>query len=170
MAVGAVELLVLGFAGMTIPLHYDTDGVRWALGRMWHVGRNEEALSLPDDMVDDLLIFDRLDADVTLELVEVLLGVALVEVVAGVGPANDHDEEVLAKVEVLVAHRWLELISVLLDPLLDVDWREHGICHGHGHALSFQNQRHVSSLLYPIIVRWRRAKTVHVIAHRGACV
>ena len=38
--VWAVELLVFGFAGGTIPFNHDSDGVRWSLRRMRLIRRN----------------------------------------------------------------------------------------------------------------------------------
>ena len=75
----AVELLVFGFTLWTISLHHDPDRVRWPLGGVGHVGRDEEGLPLPDHVADDLAVLDGLDADISLELEEVLLGVGLVE-------------------------------------------------------------------------------------------
>ena len=61
---------------------------------MRDIGGNKEGLTLSDHMMHGLAVLDRADANIPLELVEVLLRVGLVEIVAGVGAADDHHKEV----------------------------------------------------------------------------
>src|SRR5262249_39673253 len=95
--------------------------VRRPHGTVRDVGRDEEGLALVDDVVDDLVAGADADLDVALQLIEVFFGIDDVEVVSRVGAGDDHDEEIAALVEVLVADRRAERVAVFLDPILQVD-------------------------------------------------
>ena len=88
---------------------------------MGYAAGNEERLALADGHIHDLAVLDDPNDDVTLELEEVLLRTGHVKVVASVRPADDHHEEAVSVVQIRVTHGWLKLITVLLDPLPDVD-------------------------------------------------
>jgi hypothetical protein len=100
---------------------------------MRDVARDEERLALPHRHVLDLPLLANAHDDVALELEEVLLGVGDVEIVAGVGAADHHHEEVVAVVEVLVADGRLELAAMLVDPFAEIDGGlDRGRGGGHG--------------------------------------
>eukprot|EP00400_MALV-I_sp_L67-5_P001012 gene1012-gene371 len=83
---------------------------------MRHVGRNEERLSFADHVIHDPVVLIGLDDDVALNLREELLGVDLMEIIACIWARDHHDEEVSSAVEILVSHRWLEIVPVGFDP------------------------------------------------------
>lgn len=44
-----------------------------------------------------------------------------VKVVASVGPAHDHENEVFARVKTEIVHRWLQQVRIVLQPVME--WR-----------------------------------------------
>ena len=48
------------------------------------------------------------------------------KIVPGVGAFDDHHEKVAPVIEILVAHGRLEQVSVLFDPIIQINWWLHG--------------------------------------------
>jgi len=51
------------------------------------------------------------------------------KIVPRVRALDHHDEKVAPIVEIPVAHRWLEQMAILFDPVVQINWRLH---HGRG--------------------------------------
>lgn len=111
-AVVTIKYDVLFFAGRPSSFHYDPNGVRWTHRSMWHVRWNKKRLTFPHQMVDDSIPFPDPDLDVALYLIKVFLRIDQVEIVPGIRPLDHHDKEVAAIIEILIADRRFELVSV----------------------------------------------------------
>ena len=68
-----------------------------------------------------LPVLDGRKRDLAFELVEELLAGVDVEVLAAVGSAHDHDDELAVGEHLLVAHRRLEQVTVLVDPATEIE-------------------------------------------------
>ena len=113
------------FAGRPAPLHDDADGIGRAHRRVRHVRRDEESFAFADEMIDDFVAFADAHFDIALELVKIFFRIDEMKIVPRVWAFDDHDEKVAAVVEVTVTDRRLEQLAVCLDPLVEVDRRQH---------------------------------------------
>src|ERR1700736_3459941 len=93
---------------------------------MRHVRRNKERLPFLYDVIDDPITFADANFDVALQLVKIFFRIHQVKIVARVRAFDDHDEEIASVIEILIAHRWLELFAVVFDPMSQVNWRLDG--------------------------------------------
>src|SRR6185312_2584563 len=87
---------------------------------MQQVWRDQEDLALVDGDIHRLPVLHGLQQHVAFDLVEEFLARVVVEVLAGVGTAHHLHHETRVGVDALVAHRWLQEVAVLVDPLLEV--------------------------------------------------
>ena len=113
----AEEHLVLDLAFGATPFDDEAERLGRAAWRVGDVWRNEKRLAFLDEVVDDAAVLPRLDDDVTRQLDEELLAIDFMEVVPRVWAADHHGEEITAAVEILVAHRWLEVGTVGFGPV-----------------------------------------------------
>ncbi len=125
LALLAVEDEMFGFARGTPTLDHESDCVWTASGRVNDIWRDEEHLTLFDDVVTHPSVLDGLDDDVALQLKKKLLTVDLVEVVSRVWPDDDHDEKVATGIQVLVRDWRFEMRAVGSDPRKQVKRRKH---------------------------------------------
>ncbi|KAL2287188.1 hypothetical protein FJTKL_06178 [Diaporthe vaccinii] len=103
------------------PLHDEADGVGEPHRVVRGVARQQEHLALLDlDVLEELpalgVLLHHLEAHGALELVEPLLRLVDVVVVARVGPADDHEDHVLAAEEAVVVDWGLQEVLVLAQP------------------------------------------------------
>ena len=122
-AIVAVKNDVLVFAGGPPPLHHDANGIGRTDRRVGDIWRNEESLTLADQMIDDPVAFADPDFDVTLELIKIFLRIDEVKIVSSVRSLDDHDEKIATIVEVTITDRRLEEVAVRLNPRVNVDRR-----------------------------------------------
>jgi len=119
----------LGLLGATLDLDHQPPGVRRAVRRMRHAGRQQAHLALADDPLAPSTIVHVLEPHRAPEHVEDLVGGVHVEIATGVRPPDDHRGELRIFPDHLVADRRLEGGPVLLDPLPQVegDKTSHGV-------------------------------------------
>ena len=125
-AVVAIKNDVLVFAGRTPAFDDDADGIGRANRRVRNVWGNEKRFSFADQMIDDPIAFADANLDVAFELIKIFLGIDEVKIVPRVRAFDDHHEKVAAVIEITVAHRRLELFSILFDPVVQINRRLHG--------------------------------------------
>src|SRR4051812_42389390 len=123
-AIWAVEDDVLALAGWSTTLDDDADRVRRSHWRVGHVWRNEERVAFSNEVVDDVISFADPHLDVAFQLVKILLRVDEVEIVARVRADDHHHEEIAPIVQIAIAHRRLEQLAIVFDPLPQVDRRQ----------------------------------------------
>src|SRR3984893_18993865 len=99
---------------------------------MWHVRRNKECLPSLYNVINDRIAFADTNFDVAFQLVKIFFRINQVEIVARVGAFDNHDEEIAAIIQILVAHRWLEVLAVFFNPALLIDLRLHSLGHTTG--------------------------------------
>jgi hypothetical protein len=109
--------------GLRTALDHYAQRVGWSHGRMDHIRWNEKGLSLPHQVIDDAIAFADAHLDVALELVKIFFRIDLVKIVPRIGAGDHHDEEIAPIVEIAVAHRRLEEMPVLFDPIVQIDRR-----------------------------------------------
>ena len=125
LAMLAVKDDMLGHALGPAFLHHHAQRIGWTHGRVGHIWWNEKGFTLTHEMINDVIAFADPDLDVPLELVKKFLRINLVEVVSRVRSLDDHDEEVAPVIKIAVADRRLEEMTVLFDPLVQVEGRLH---------------------------------------------
>src|SRR3954469_264348 len=136
-------------------LDHQAHRVGGPLRRVRRVGREQEDLALADGDVHRLLSLQHAQVDVALHLVEELL--ALVDVVVGAlvgAPHHRHHKVAVAFPDLRVAHRRLEQVAVLVDPLAEIE-RLHGVRTSAMHLSSMAMG--VGSATTPTVVRQGRA-------------
>ena len=121
---------MLLFTRWTAPLYNQPNRVRRALGRVRHIGRNEERFALVDNVINDAVAFADTHLDVAFELIEVLFRISEMKIVPRVGDFDDHHKKISTIVKVPVAYGRLKFVSILFNPLLYVNRRLHS---GHRH-------------------------------------
>src|SRR5204862_6611964 len=127
-AVVAIELHPVLFVREPLALDDETHGIRHPLGRVGSARRKEEDLAGANRDVHGLPALDRLQDHLAFELIEELGSLIEVVVLAVVRPADDHDDEIVSLEDLLVAHRRLEIATVLVDPPLQIQrLRFHGV-------------------------------------------
>ena len=94
---------------------------------MRHLRRQQIHLAFADGHVGRPAILQRFQQHVPPHLVEEFLAGVVVKILARIGTADGHDDEVAVFEQQLVAHRRLEQIAILIDPLLQVE--RHGGWH-----------------------------------------
>ena len=92
-----------------------------ALRRVRDLRGQEKHLAFADRHVDSALSLDGLQHDVALELIEELGTGVMVEILAGIGAADRHHDELAILEQQLVAHGRLEKCAVLIDPGAQVE-------------------------------------------------
>jgi hypothetical protein len=111
----------IGFVVPTLALDDQAHSVGKPLRRMRHVRREQQDFSCTNGYIHPLSILNRAQEHVALELVEELLARVVVVVLARIGPAYDHDDE-LARVEDLFVADWRPQVRAMrLDPLLQAE-------------------------------------------------
>ena len=58
-------------------------------------------------------------------MIEVLLRIDEMKIIPRVWPLDDHYEKITSVVEITIAYRWLELLPVLFDPVIQINRRLH---------------------------------------------
>src|SRR6516162_8683142 len=129
-AIFAVENDMLFFTRRPTPLYDQSNRVWRALGRVRHIGRNEECFALANNVINNRVAFADTHLNVTFELIEILFRINQMEIVPRVGAFDNHDKKIAPIVKIPVTHRRFEFIGVLCDPLLYINWRLHS---GHKH-------------------------------------
>ena len=124
-AIFAVKDDMLVFSRRPTAFHHHADRVWRTHGGVRDIGWNEECLPFPNEMIDDAIAFTDANFYVALELVEIFLRIDFVEIVTRIRTFDDHDKKIAAIVEITIAHRRLEEMAVLFDPILQIDWRLH---------------------------------------------
>ena len=71
---------------------------------------------------DCLPVFLDLDLDIAFELIEQLLALVPMIILARVGSADHHHDEIAIVIDALIANRRLQKMPVLIDPLFEVKW------------------------------------------------
>ena len=89
--------------------------------------RQEKDITFANDDVIKLAVVEHLQHHVTLELVEELFDGIVVEVGALVRASDDEGHHVGVLPDLLVAHGWLQQMSVLIDPPLEIECSQ--FCH-----------------------------------------
>jgi hypothetical protein len=74
-------------------------------------------------MIDDPIALADADFDIAFELIEKFFRIDLVKIVSRVWPHDDHDKEVATVVKVTIADGRLEEMTVLFDPIAEINWR-----------------------------------------------
>lgn len=92
---------------------------------MRNIRRDEERFTFAHQMIDNAIAFTDANLDVAFELEEKLLRINLMKIVSSVRAHDDHDKKIAAIVNVAIAHRRLEEMAVLFDPLVEVERRLH---------------------------------------------
>ena len=116
-AIGAVEDYVFSLSWRPTTLDYHTERIRRPHWSVRNIRRDEEGLAFAYQVIDDPIAVTDAYFDVALQLVEVLFRIDQVKIVPGVRTLDNHDEKVAPVIEITVAHRRLELLSVFFDPV-----------------------------------------------------
>jgi hypothetical protein len=124
-AILAIKNNMLMFARWPPAFDDDPDRIGWADRRVRDIRRNKERFAFPDEVIDDPVPFADADFYVALELIKIFFRIDEMEIVSGIGTLDDHHEKIPAIVKITVADRRLKQVAVLLDPIVDVDRREH---------------------------------------------
>ena len=124
-AIFAIKDDMLMFSRRPTAFHHHTNRVWRTHRRMRNVRWNEECLPFPNEMIDDAIAFTDANFYVALELVEIFLRIDFVEIVTRIRTFDDHDKKIAAIVKIPIAHRRLEKMAVLFNPILQIDWRLH---------------------------------------------
>jgi len=126
----AVEDDVFLFTRRPAPLHNQANSVWRTLGRVRHIRRNEKRFALVDNVINDAIAFADTHFNVAFELIEILFRIDQMKIVPRVGAFDDHHEKISAIIKIPVAYWRLEFLSILFNPLLNVNRRLHS---GHRH-------------------------------------
>ena len=128
--VGGVQLIVAPFAkphqavlmlGFTDPFDDQAHGSLRADRAVWNLWGEKKHLSCPDGHINRFPVLLNFYDDIAFKLIEEFFRLIVVVVLSGIGAAHDHDDVICAfGIEILVANRWLEQVSVLIYPLLEV--------------------------------------------------
>jgi hypothetical protein len=118
-----VEDNMLLFSRWTAALDHYADGIWWPLGRMRHVGRDEEGFAFVDNVIYDLVALPNAYLDVAFELIEILLRIYKMKIVARVWTSDDHDEEIASVIKIAIAHRRLEEVPIFFNPTVQINRR-----------------------------------------------
>ena len=118
----AVKNHVLLFTRRAAPLYNQPNRVWRALRRVRHIRRNEKGFPLANNVINDAVGFADTHLDIAFELIEILFRIHQMKIVPGVGAFDHHHKKISAIVKVPVAYWRFEFISVLLDPLLYINW------------------------------------------------
>src|SRR6266496_3894669 len=140
----AVKNDVLLFTRWTAPLYNQPNRVWRALGRVRHIGRNEERFTLVDNVINDAVAFADTHLNVAFELIEVLFRISEMKIVPRVGAFDDHHKKITAVIKIPVAYRRLKFLGVLFDPFLYINWRFH-VGHRHERIWRVQGVKLTSS-------------------------
>ena len=125
-AIFAVENDVFMFSRRAAALDHHAERVGRPHRRVRDVRRNEERFTFAHEMIDDLVAFADAHFDVALQLIEIFFGIDQMKIVPRVRAHDDHDEKVASIVEITIAHRRLEEMTVLFDPVVQIDRRLDG--------------------------------------------
>lgn len=126
-AVVAIPLKGVGHALGPLAFDHQADAaLDRALGRMGHVGRQQENVALADSHVLRPAIGPQAQIHVAFQLIEELLQRIDVIVGALVRPADDGDDEVGILPDLGVANRRLQLLTMISDPMTEVEGRSMG--------------------------------------------
>lgn len=123
----AIPLEAVLHARTSLHFHDQPDRIGTSLRGMRSSGRQKKDLAFFDRDVHRLAVVDDLDQDVALELIEKLFRLVVMVILAAVGAANDHDNEILVGlIDDLIHHRRLEQVTVFVDPLFEVERAGYG--------------------------------------------
>ena len=121
----AEEHQVLRLSLWSATFNHHSQRVWTALRTVRDVRRNEEGFALADRNIADSVDVADANGDIALQLNEELFTVGHVEIIAGIGPSDDHHKEIFAAVQVLVTDRRLHHVPVLSDPLHQCNGARH---------------------------------------------
>jgi hypothetical protein len=111
----------VSFVAASLAFDDQAHGIRETLGRVRHVRGQQQDFSCTNGYIHPLPFLHRAQEHVALELMEELLTRVVVVVLARVGAAHDHDDELARVEDLLVADRWLQVGAMRLDPLLQAE-------------------------------------------------
>ena len=117
----AIKNDVLMFARWPATLDYHADCVRRSHRRMRNIWWNKERFSLPHEMIDNPIAFAYPHFDVAFELIKIFLRIDQMKIVPRVRPLDHHHEKVAAIVKITITHRRLEFVSIVFNPLLEIN-------------------------------------------------
>ena len=116
-----VEDNMLLLSRWTAALDHHADGVWRPLRGVRDIWRDEERLTFAHDVIDNAVALANAHFDVALQLVEIFFRIDEMKIVSGVRAFDHHDKKIAAIVEIAVTHRWLEQMSVLFDPIIEIN-------------------------------------------------
>ena len=120
-AIFAVKNDVLLLTGWATTLDHHADGVWRPLRGVRDIRRDEERLTFAHDVIDNAVALANAHFDVALQLIEIFFRIDEMKIVSGVRAFDHHDKKIAAIVEIAVTHRWLEQMSVLFDPIIEIN-------------------------------------------------
>jgi hypothetical protein len=120
----AVPLQAVEFAGTAPALDHQADRVGGALRGVWHARGQQQNIAGPDRQIADVAILDHAQQHVALELIKKLLRRVDMKILACIGAADHHDEELAVLVDHLVADRRTQQMPIGVDPLVQIDGNE----------------------------------------------
>ena len=91
---------------------------------MRDIRRNEKRFTFAHEMIDNPVALADPHLNVAFELIKIFFGVDFVKIVSGVRALDHHHEKVAPVVEITIAHRRLEFIAVLFDPIFQINRRQ----------------------------------------------
>ncbi len=121
----AIENHMFMLARRTTPLDYHAQRVGRTHWRVRNIRWNEKRFALAHEMIDDAVAFTDPHLDVALQLVEIFFRVDEMKIVSGVRAFDHHDKKIAAIIEIAITHRRLEQVSVLFDPIIEINRRLH---------------------------------------------
>src|ERR1017187_4690190 len=124
LAAFAIPPQTIEFSGAPATLDHQADRVGIALGRMRNPGRQKQDLAGANRQIGDAPVLHYAQQHAAFELMEELLRGIDMEVLAAIGAAHHHDDELTVLVHQFVAHRWTQQMTVGVYPLLEIDGME----------------------------------------------
>src|SRR5690606_16774617 len=109
--------------GTALPFDDEPYGIRESLGRVRHARRKQEDLAFPARTIHASTVLHRAQHHVAFDLIEELLARIIVIVAAIVRSADDHDDELRVRKDLLVAHRRFQELAMLVDPGAEIEGR-----------------------------------------------
>ena len=124
-AIVAVENNVFPLSRRAATFDHDSQCVRRPHGSVRNIGRNEKRFTLAHQMIDDPIPFADAHFNVALQLVEILFRIDEMKIVPRVRALDHHHKKIAAIIKITVAHRRLEQVAVLFDPVVQINRRLH---------------------------------------------
>jgi len=120
-AIIAIKDDVLVLPGRAPPLHHNPNCIWWPDRRVRDFGRNKKSFPFAHEIIHDAIAFPDAHLDVAFELIKILFRVDEMKIVPRIRTFNHHHEEIAAIIQVAVAHRRLEFVAILLNPIHQVN-------------------------------------------------